>query len=110
MTRKSSGISLGAHLEACSGGGSTAGTRVSGASFASVMTMRGGSIQDVYEELIDAGDHVVSVVTTQGRGRVSGAEVEMTHAGMWTVHQGKVVRVVWLGTREEALKIAGLEV
>jgi hypothetical protein len=38
-------------------------------------------IEDQLEELIDTGEHVVSVVLTRGRGLASGAEVEMTHAG-----------------------------
>ena len=63
--------------------------------------------EDHLDELIDAGDSVVTVVTSRGRGRASGAEVELTHAGVWTVAHGKVKRVVWL-THEDALKAAGL--
>jgi ketosteroid isomerase-like protein len=66
-----------------------------------------GTIEDVCEVLIDAGDkHVVSVVRTRGRGRVSGAPVELQHAGMWTIRNGKVVRMAWFGSRDEALKAA----
>src|SRR5688500_11610348 len=47
-----------------------------------------------FDELIDAGgDHVVSVVTRHGRGRASGAEVRLPVALLWTVREGKVVRV-----------------
>jgi ketosteroid isomerase-like protein len=60
------------------------------------------------QELIDAGDHVVSIVTDRGRGRASGAEVEISAHGVWTVRDGKIIRVVWFRTREEALKAAGL--
>lgn len=62
--------------------------------------------EDVLEELIDAGsDHVISVVTTRGRGRVSGVEVEQKHqAAIWTIRDRKVFRVVWFSTREEALE------
>jgi ketosteroid isomerase-like protein len=60
-------------------------------------------VHDDLDELIDAGEHVVSVVTSRGRGRASGAEVEMTHAGIWTLRKGTIVRVVWVGTRDEAL-------
>jgi ketosteroid isomerase-like protein len=62
------------------------------------------------EELIDAGDeHVVSVFTYRARGRTSGAEVEFPHmAGVWTIRNGRVVRVAWLPTRDEAFKAAGL--
>jgi ketosteroid isomerase-like protein len=61
------------------------------------------------EELIDAGDRVISVQTYRGRGRASGAVVEWTDlAGVWTIRDGKVVRVAWFPTREEALDAVGL--
>jgi ketosteroid isomerase-like protein len=61
------------------------------------------------EELIDAGDQVISVSSARGRGRASGLEVEWKHeAGVWTVREGRIVRVVWFPTREEALEAAGL--
>jgi hypothetical protein len=61
-----------------------------------------------YDELIDAGDeHVISVVTRRGRGRASGVEVELPVALLWTIREGKVVRVVWFRTRDEALEAAG---
>jgi ketosteroid isomerase-like protein len=68
------------------------------------------SFQDTAEELIDAGDHaVVSVVTSRGLGRSSGVEVEFPgNAGVWTVVDGKIVRVVWFPSREEALEAVGL--
>jgi ketosteroid isomerase-like protein len=60
------------------------------------------------DDLIDAGgDQVVSVVTRHGRGRSSGAEVELHVALLWKVRDGKVIRVVWFPTREEALAAAG---
>ena len=64
-------------------------------------------LEDTLEELIDAGADVVTIVTT--RGRTSGIEVEWKHhAGVWTVRDGKVIRVVWFPTREEALEAAGV--
>ena len=60
------------------------------------------------EELIDAGDDVVVVVTDRARGRVSGAEVARTHAAVWSVRDRKVARVAWFPTRTEALEAAGL--
>jgi ketosteroid isomerase-like protein len=66
------------------------------------------SITDELVELIDAGEHVISIVNTQGRGRRSGAQAEKTHAGVWTIRDGKVVQVVWFPGREEALGAAGL--
>lgn len=60
------------------------------------------------EELIDAGEHVIAVLTIRGRGRSSSAEVEFTrHAGLWTIREGKIIRVVWFPRREEALEAAG---
>jgi len=61
-----------------------------------------------YEELIDAGECVISVVTRRARGRVSGAVVERLFALVWTLREGKVVRVVWFPSREEAFEAAGL--
>jgi ketosteroid isomerase-like protein len=66
------------------------------------------------EELIDAGERVISVETEQGRGRASGAAVEMHMSGIWTIRGGKVVRVEWLEgrdpaeARDEALKAVEL--
>ena len=65
------------------------------------------TIEDDLEELIDADEYVVSVVTTRGRGRASGVEVEIKHAGLWTLREGKIVRVAWFPSREEALEAAG---
>jgi ketosteroid isomerase-like protein len=62
---------------------------------------------DTLEELIDVGEHVVAVVTTTARGRTSGVDVELKrNAGVWTVRNGRVVRVVWYPSREEALAAA----
>jgi ketosteroid isomerase-like protein len=66
------------------------------------------SIDDHLDELIDAGDHVITVVTSRGRGRASGLDVERTHAGLWSLRDGKIVRVAWFPTRAEALEAAGL--
>ena len=60
------------------------------------------------EELIDAGEKVVSIETTRGRGRTSGANVELAHGAVWTIREGKIAQVVWFGSRAEALEAAGL--
>ena len=62
------------------------------------------------EELIDAGeDIIISVVTSRARGRSSGVEVEWAdQVGVWTIRNGRVVRVVWLPTRQDALEAVGL--
>ena len=62
---------------------------------------------DDCQELIDDGEHVISVSTMRGRGRISGAEVSSrSYAGVWTIRGEKVMRVVWFPTREEALEFA----
>jgi ketosteroid isomerase-like protein len=67
-----------------------------------------GKIEYDYEELIDAGEQVIAVVTRHARGRASGVEVERPFALLWTIREDKVVRVVWYLSREEALEAAGL--
>jgi ketosteroid isomerase-like protein len=67
-----------------------------------------GDIDYTYDELIEAGDDVISIVTRHARGRASGIEVERLFALLWTVRDGRVVRVVWFLSREEALEAAGL--
>jgi ketosteroid isomerase-like protein len=67
------------------------------------------SVEYDYDELIDAGDEqVIALVTRRGRGRASGADVELRVALVWTLRDGKIIRVVWFPTREEALEAAGL--
>jgi len=66
------------------------------------------SAEDKCEELIDAGEHVVSVVTRRGRGRASGTETATRRAGVWTIRDGKIVRAVWFTSREDALEAVGL--
>jgi ketosteroid isomerase-like protein len=58
-------------------------------------------------ELIDVGEHVISILNYRGRGRASGIPVEIARmAGVWTIREGKVVRAEWFGSREEALDAA----
>ena len=65
-------------------------------------------VQDHCQELIEANDEVISVVTSRGRGRESGIEVEGTHVGVWSLREGKVIRVRWFGTLDEAFAAVGL--
>jgi ketosteroid isomerase-like protein len=60
------------------------------------------------QELIDAGEDVISVEITRARGKGSGIEVELTQYGVWTIWAGKIVRSVWFTRRAEALEAAGL--
>jgi ketosteroid isomerase-like protein len=66
------------------------------------------SYEDRCGELIDAGEHVISVVTRRGRGRASGADASSRRAGVWTICDGRIVRAVWFSSVEEARAAAGL--
>jgi hypothetical protein len=39
---------------------------------------------------------------------VSGIEVELSTAGVWTIRDSRIIRTVWFRKREEALEAAGL--
>ena len=61
------------------------------------------------EELLDVGGYVISVVTSRARGRSSGVVVEWAEqVAIWTIRDGRAVRVVWFPSREEALEAVGL--
>ena len=66
------------------------------------------SVRNDLEEVIDAGDHVVSVTTQRSRGKVSGIDVELKQYAVWTIRNGKILRAVWFQTRDEALEAVGL--
>jgi ketosteroid isomerase-like protein len=59
-------------------------------------------------EFLDAGDRVVAGLLHTGRGRESGAEVEMREWNVFVVKEGKIVAVHEYRDREEALRVAGL--
>ncbi len=62
------------------------------------------------EELVDASDHVVAGVRISGVGHGSGVEVEMQFFQVWTLCEGKVLRMTGgFRDRAEALEAAGLE-
>ena len=60
------------------------------------------------DELIDAGDWVVVVMRSGGRGRTSGVAVTQTWTVAYEVAERKVVRIEFHPTREDALEAAGL--
>jgi ketosteroid isomerase-like protein len=60
------------------------------------------------DELIDAGDRVVSVTRLCGRIRDSGHRVELPETQVWTMRDGKAVEVRAYVTRAEALEVVGL--
>jgi ketosteroid isomerase-like protein len=62
------------------------------------------------QELIDAGDQVLAFIRFSAKGKVSGAEVEVYVANLWTFGDGKVIEMKYFGDdRAAALEAAGLE-
>jgi uncharacterized protein len=60
------------------------------------------------EEYIDAGDHVVVFTRYRGTGKESGVEVDTSGAHVWTMREGKAVRLEVFSDRRRALEAAGL--
>jgi ketosteroid isomerase-like protein len=60
------------------------------------------------DESIDAGDAVVLHIHHWGRGKGSGASVEARFWQVWTMRDGKAVRVTHHIDKAEALEAAGL--
>ena len=60
------------------------------------------------EELREAGDRVVAVVTQRGRAKATGLPVDMHFAQLWTLRDGKQLRMEMYATPEEALRAAGI--
>ena len=64
---------------------------------------------DVTYDLSPFGsDRVLAVCTMRGRGRQSGAEVEMQFAQLWTFEDDRLVRMVFYGDADEARAAAGV--
>jgi ketosteroid isomerase-like protein len=59
-------------------------------------------------EFVDLDDKLVVEVLMAGRGRSSGAPVEMKFAQLWSLRDGKAVSLRDFATKEEALEAAGL--
>jgi ketosteroid isomerase-like protein len=69
-----------------------------------------GAFQDFHsdvDEYIPAGDDVVISVHHYGRGKTSGAEVEMRNWQVVTVREGKAMLYRVFRTREEAFEAVG---
>jgi uncharacterized protein len=60
------------------------------------------------EKYIDAGDELVVYLIYRGRGRESGAEVEARMAHIWTIREGKSIRLRQYLDRSDALEAVGL--
>ena len=60
------------------------------------------------EEFIDAGDDVVVVARVRGRSREGGVEIDQRAAAIWTLRDGKVLRIAEYSDPAEALRSAGV--
>jgi ketosteroid isomerase-like protein len=60
------------------------------------------------EEFIDAGDRVVAILRVHAKGRGSGADIERIDGAVWTLRDGKGVRLDYYGSRAEAVEAVGL--
>jgi len=60
------------------------------------------------EEVLGHGDRVFVAARFHARGRASGVEVETRLYEVYTVRDGKVLRIDEFATRDEALEAAGL--
>jgi hypothetical protein len=60
------------------------------------------------EEMIDAGEKVVSVVAMTGRTRTGGAEISAPGAAVWTVVDGRLRNVEFHLDPDLARRAAGL--
>jgi ketosteroid isomerase-like protein len=61
------------------------------------------------DELVDAGDRVIAVSRMVARSHTTGIEVEQAVSLVWTLRDGRAVRLDPYATREEAARAAGLE-
>jgi ketosteroid isomerase-like protein len=59
------------------------------------------------EELLDMGDHVLAKVRLRGRGRSSGVEIDALFYDLYTLRDGKIVRMDQFTDRSEALAAVG---
>jgi ketosteroid isomerase-like protein len=60
------------------------------------------------EEYLDAGEHVVVILTQRGRSKETGIPVDMRFAQVWTLRDGRAMRMELYASVEEALEAAGL--
>jgi ketosteroid isomerase-like protein len=60
------------------------------------------------EEFIDAGEEVVSLTRVLAQTTRDAVAVEHRPAAVWSVREGKIVRVRFYLERKEALEVAGL--
>ncbi len=67
-----------------------------------------GDVDYEVDELVEVGDKVLAVVRERDIGRASGVSVEAGHVAVWTLAEGKVIRLQVFDDRQEAFEAAGL--
>ena len=60
------------------------------------------------ERVIEDGDAIVALGALRGHIRGPGMAVEAQHGQIWTFRDGRVIRMQWCNTHEEALQLAGV--
>jgi ketosteroid isomerase-like protein len=60
------------------------------------------------EELHEAGDRVVAVARQRGTSKATGLPVDMHFAQVWTLRDGRQIRMEMYADPDEALRAAGL--
>ena len=60
------------------------------------------------DRVIDKGDTLVALGVLRGHIRGPGMEVESPHGQVWTFRDGRVIRMQWFNTHDEALQAAGV--
>jgi ketosteroid isomerase-like protein len=60
------------------------------------------------EDYLDAGERVVVIINQRGRSKATGIPVEMRFAQVWTLRDGRGVRMQLYASVEEALEAVGL--
>jgi ketosteroid isomerase-like protein len=61
------------------------------------------------ERYVDGGERVVILLLLTAKGKGSGAEVQRHDAMVWTVRDGKAVRLDYYNDQSQALAAAGVE-
>ena len=60
------------------------------------------------EDYLDAGERVVVIINQRGRSKATGIPVDMRFAQVWTLREGRAIRMEMYASPEEALEAAGL--
>ena len=60
------------------------------------------------QEILDAGDRVITMIHHSGRGKLSQIEIDQHYAMVWKLRNGRARRVDLYPTRQDALEAAGL--